>query len=325
MGLLDGLAKGLGSAVAAGYATSWAAAHLSLPPLASGGLTAAASASALVYYARVWIQGYYFDAHYIPTADLSARVAVVTGGTVGGLGFAAAELLAQMGATTIVTCRSEAKGKAAVAALKQSAGHDRVSYVLCDFMSCASCNAAAREILKAAPQIDMLILNAGIASGPGGDDAAVWMTNHLGPFLFTECLSPALTAAAARPDGDVRVVAVSSGAHKGASINWEDPFSPTGKGAFAGAYGQSKLANIMHMRELQRRLPSTDEEGRKRIRCLAVTPGAAWTAIMPSPPLPLRPLMWAVMRTPTVGAQVIKMACLDTQLQGGECKTVMLS
>ena len=36
-----------------------------------------------------------------------------------------------------------------------------------------------------------------IASGPGNDDAAVWMTNHLGPFLFTECLTPALTAAAA--------------------------------------------------------------------------------------------------------------------------------
>ena len=124
---------------------------------------------------------------------------------------------------------------------------------------------------------------------------------------------------------DVRVVAVSSGAHKGARINWEDPFAPQGKGAFAGAYGQSKLANIMHMRELQRRLPSTDEDGRKRIRCVAVTPGAAWTAIMPTPPLPLRPLMWAVMRTPTVGAQVIKMACLDTQLQGGNCKTVMLS
>ena len=115
-----------------------------------------------MYYARVWIQGYYFDAHYTPTADLSARVAVVTGGTVGGLGFAAAELLAQMGATTIVTCRSEAKGKAAVAALKQSAGHDRVSYVLCDFMSCASCNTAAREILTrdfaGLPQRDQWIL-----------------------------------------------------------------------------------------------------------------------------------------------------------------------
>ena len=61
-----------GSAVAAGYATSWAATQLQLPPLASGGLTAAASASALVYYARVWIQGCYFDAHYhnLPLAEL---------------------------------------------------------------------------------------------------------------------------------------------------------------------------------------------------------------------------------------------------------------
>ena len=48
------------------------------------------------------------------TEDLTGRTAVVTGGTVGGLGFAAAELLAQMGATVILTCRSEAKAAEAV-------------------------------------------------------------------------------------------------------------------------------------------------------------------------------------------------------------------
>ena len=55
------------------------------------------------------------------------------------------------------------------------------------------------------------------------------MTNHLGPFLFTQCLQPLLESTAlAAAGGDVRVVAVSSGAHKAASIHWEDPFAPPG-------------------------------------------------------------------------------------------------
>eukprot|EP01050_Picozoa_sp_SAG11_P008332 SAG11_NODE_729_length_7489_cov_17.662246_1_plen_358_part_00 len=317
MGVLGGLAKGVCSAAVMGYATSWVAAQFQLPYLASWSLTAAASVCGLLCYARVWIQGYYFDAYYTPTADLGNRTAVVTGGTVGGLGFAAAELLALMGATVIVTCRSDAKGKAAVQQLKQSAGHDRISYVLVDFMSCDSVKVGAANIASAAPRIDILVLNAGIARSPSlpDGDASVWMTNHLGPFIFTECLKPTLKTAAAQSGSDVRVVSVSSGAHKGSQIHWADPFAPHGKGTFAGAYGQSKLANIMHIRELQRRLRA---EGHKGVRCFAVTPGAVWTNIMPTPPLPLRPLMWAVMRSPTVGAQVIKMACVDPDLEGGE-------
>ena len=72
------------------------------------------------------------------------------------------------------------------------------------------------------------IASLGIA-GRGDNAPDVWMTNHLGPFLFTQCLQPLLESTAlAAAGGDVRVVAVSSGAHKAASIHWEDPFAPPG-------------------------------------------------------------------------------------------------
>ena len=75
----------------------------------------------------------------------------------------------------------------------------------------------------------------------------------MGPFLFTELLRPLLEATG-KTHGAVRLCAVSSGAHKRAAIYYEDPFNVPSDGAFSGAYGQSKLAQVMHMRALQERL-----------------------------------------------------------------------
>jgi len=83
----------------------------------------------------------------------------------------------------------------------------------------------------------------------------------------------------------------------------------------------------MHMREYQKRIRQeiktgenfnvADEAGAD-VKCFAVTPGAVWTNAVPSLPL-LYPLFWLVMRPPIIGAQVIKMACLDNEiLHGGE-------
>ena len=117
-----------------------------------------------------------------------------------------------------------------------------------------------------------------------------------------------------------RVVAVSSGAHTRASISWDDT------AASPSPYGQSKLAQIMHMRELQRRL-STDgtldyeskvEAGEEdgdpsRPLCLAVTPGLVRTGMvsrmLASWSLPARlavgliyPIFMAVSRSLEAGA-----------------------
>ena len=231
---------------------------------------------------------------------------------VGGLGFASAEIFAKLGASVIVTVRTEAKGEAAVRALERSSGcaRGRCSYVLCDFLDNSSirrCAATLRAQLMDSDagnkQINFLILNAGIARVKIPAD--VWQTSHVGPWLFAEEIEPLLSAS------DMRIVWVSSGAHKKASINFDNPFDPpktTMQGA--GAYGQSKLANILHMREYPKRHAGD-------VRCFAITPGFARTRIM-TPPLLLRPLLYAISRSPTLGAQVIKMACLDDNLKGGE-------
>lgn len=267
-----------------------------------------------IFYARAWIQGYYFDRPYRSTADLRGRVAVVTGGTVGGLGFAGAGLLAEMGATVILTVRTDAKGKEALERLKHTAGHDRLSYVLVDFRSLASVAAGAKAILDKVDRLDFLVLNAGVGAGKPDD---LWMTNQIGPFHFTELLRPSLERTA-KSSHDVRVVAVSSGAHKGAAICFESPYEPPKGGLFGGPYGQSKLAQIMHMREMQRRMRASTPElaGESAVRCMAVTPGFALTNIM-DVPVAARAMAWLIARSPWMGAQVIKMACIDKDVAGG--------
>ena len=355
-------AKSIGSSAISGYA-----AHrlLSLPSLESLplprpariALTGLASFAGFAYYAKVWIQDFYFDYSYNDDRDLTGRTAIVTGGTLGGLGFAAAELLYKQGATVVVTVRSEEKGELAVAKLKDSNTNtsdgvdddDRASYVICDFLSEPSVRKCAAEIMsRCGNGIDFLVLNAGIASvstspttakkdAKDGDDAdaeqekkaelaaaKVWMTNHVGPFVFANELMPSLVQTAKRnPSEHPRVVWVSSGAHKKATIDWDNPFHPKGKNKGSmKVYGQSKLANVMHAREYQKRVRDclqreSDNSSKADVKCFALTPGAVWTSLLNAPTL-LYPLFWVVMRTPTKGAQVIKMACLDNELKGGE-------
>jgi len=274
------------------------------------------SLGSFLYYARVWIQGYYFDKRCTSDANLNDKVVLVTGGTQGGLGFAAASLLAKMGATVVITVRSEAKGKQAVAALKSAAGHQRISFVIIDFLSKKSIREGASAVTATHSRLDMLVLNAGIGRGPSAD---VWMANQVGPFLFTELLTPVLKSTA-KSFGAVRVVAVSSGAHKKSSICYNDPYSPTTSGNLgSAAYGQSKLAQILHMRELQRRLRAEPGlEGEQSVRCFCMTPGFALTNITAaSMPTLLMPLLWVLSRSPEMGAQPIKMACVDPALPGG--------
>eukprot|EP00536_Pseudo-nitzschia_multiseries_P003708 jgi/Psemu1/64277/estExt_Genemark1.C_580059 len=409
MGLMVSLlGKSLGSAAVAGYAAhrllSLSLSPLSLSPSSSPSLprsvrvvlTGFASVLGLCCYLKAWVQDYWIDRAYTccdRNRDLSGRVAVVTGGTAGGLGFAAAELLYRQGATVVVTVRTKEKGELAVERLRKlelesglelgleldlassddgnqnnsssnsssSSSNNRASYVLCDFLSESSVRNCASELQRRFGGknngIDFLVLNAGIASAPApnrsekkGKDgkaeteeaaaaakkigaAKVWMTNHVGPFVFANELMPLLIQKARlNPSDSPRVVWVSSGAHKKATIDWDDPFHPKGTGG-AGrmtVYGQSKLANILHAREYQKRVRDRlrreeEEEGddarsqpKADVKCFALTPGAVWTSIVATPTKLLYPLMWFVLRTPNTGAQVIKMACLDNDLKGGE-------
>jgi NAD(P)-dependent dehydrogenase (short-subunit alcohol dehydrogenase family) len=100
-------------------------------------------------------------------------------------------------------------------------------------------------------------------------------TNHLGAFALTVLLMPAL-----RKTPGARVVAVASNAHRPSSIDFDDLMREKKYTAW-GAYGQSKLANLLFTRELQRRFVAA------KVDAIAVAghPGWASTNLVASGPM----------------------------------------
>ena len=196
------------------------------------------------------------------TADIPAltgRTAVVTGAN-SGLGLETARALAAAGAHVVLAVRDVARGEQAAAQLSGDVTVRRL-----DLADLSSVRAFAGGW---SGDLDVLVNNAGIMHVPAGRTAdgfeLQFGTNHLGHFALTNLLLPHVTG---------RVVTVSSMLHRSGEIvlddlNWERrPYSAT------GAYGQSKLANLLFTLELQRRLTAAGSS----VRALAAHPGWAAT------------------------------------------------
>jgi NAD(P)-dependent dehydrogenase (short-subunit alcohol dehydrogenase family) len=190
---------------------------------------------------------------------LDGRTFVVTGAN-SGIGFAAARELGRAGARVVLAVRDVAKGEAAAASIP---GETEVRSL--DLADLASVHAFA-EAWEG--DIDVLIDNAGVMALPerrtkDGFEMQIG-TNHLGHFALTNLLLEHVRD---------RVVVVASGAHRMGSIHLDDlNWEHNGYSRWR-AYGQSKLANLLFMSELQRRL---DEAG-SSVRALAAHPGWAAT------------------------------------------------
>jgi NAD(P)-dependent dehydrogenase (short-subunit alcohol dehydrogenase family) len=182
--------------------------------------------------------------------DQRDKVAVITGAN-SGIGYEAASVLAGKGARVILAVRSVAKGQAAVAAIKRAhpgAAAEVMALDLSDLGSVRRFAAAFRQRFEALP---LLINNAGVMALPyrrtvDGFEMQ-FGTNHLGHFALTGLLLPAIMAAP-----HARVVLVSSGMHASGKIDFDNLDGQRGYQAW-GAYGQSKLANLLFAYELQRR------------------------------------------------------------------------
>jgi NAD(P)-dependent dehydrogenase (short-subunit alcohol dehydrogenase family) len=198
--------------------------------------------------------------------DLSGQVAIVTGAS-GGLGAEAARGLAQAGAAVTLTARDMAKGEAAAEAIRASTGNADVYVMALELSQPASVREFAKNWLATHGSLNLLINNAGVMACPLARTDEGWemqfATCHLGHFLLTALLAPALEAGAPS-----RIVNVSSGGHRFSPVHFDDPhFEATEYDKWI-SYGQAKTANILHAVELDRRLKG------RGVRAFAIHPGA---------------------------------------------------
>lgn len=179
--------------------------------------------------------------------DLTGRRAVITGAN-SGLGLQTAVGLARKGADVVLACRNEQRGRDAEQRIRALTGSDRLHVHVLDLASLASIRAFAAALTG---PVHILVNNAGIMATPKGTTAdgfeLQFGTNHLGHFALTGLLLPNLQEART-----ARVVTLSSVAHKGGRINFDDLQSERGYRRWR-AYGQSKIANLYFMVELDRR------------------------------------------------------------------------
>ena len=204
--------------------------------------------------------------------DLSGRTVLVTGST-SGVGRETALALGRLGATVLVHGRDEAAGNRVVDRLGETAGEG--AFRRADFADLDAVEGLAEWASTHDP--DVVVNNAGgLFRDPRLTDAGVEYTahvNHLAPFLLTERLRDVLPA-------DGRVVNVASEAHRAGSLDVDRLRDTDGYSSWA-AYCRSKLANVLHARELARRLP--DDGPTANALHPGVVPGSGFARHLPGP------------------------------------------
>ncbi len=198
--------------------------------------------------------------------DLTGKRAIVTGGST-GLGEETARALASRGAAVTLAVRDAAKGEAAAGRIRASTGNKNIDVGIVELSVPDSVRAFAKTWLANTKKLNLLINNAGIMACPLARTREGWemqfATNHLGHFLLTCLLVPAL-----RAGDNARVVNLSSAGHHMSNVDFDDPHFERRDYEKWASYGQSKTANILFSVELNKRL------AKDGITANAVHPGA---------------------------------------------------
>src|SRR5712691_6995016 len=186
--------------------------------------------------------------------NIEERVFLVTGAN-SGIGEATALGLARLGGTVVMACRSATRGEAARQDILRLSGNSKVYLGIVDLASEDSVRSFAEDFKRKYSRLDALINNAGVYTShrdvtPDGLEQQ-FEVNYLSGFLLAHLLLDLLKKSAPS-----RIVNVSSSAHEGNTIRFEDLQSERRYSGFR-AYGQSKLAQVLFTRELARRLEGT--------------------------------------------------------------------
>lgn len=175
------------------------------------------------------------------------KTVLITGAT-SGIGKATALELARRGYAVEFTTRDPAKGAAVRNEIVKATGNEKVRSWDCDLASFDSIRTFSRGFSAEVGRLDVLLNNAGVYERTRQESAdnieLTWAVNFLAPFLLTDLLLELLKTSA-----PARIINVSSNAHWNGHIDFEDPEFKQ-KYRASQAYAQSKLANILHIKEL---------------------------------------------------------------------------
>lgn len=197
--------------------------------------------------------------------DLSGKTAIVTGGY-SGIGAETTRVLSQAGATVVVPARNLDKARQALD------GIARVELASLDLLDPRSIDAFAGTFIKSGRPLHLMVNSAGVMATPLERDSQghelQLSANHIGHFRLVARLWPALQ----RAQG-ARVVALSSGAHRRAAFDFDDPDFHRREYDRWVAYAQAKTATALFAVELDRRGAT---EG---VRAFSVHPGRIETGL----------------------------------------------
>lgn len=255
-------------------------------------------------------------AEIVDGVDLSDKHVIVTGGY-SGIGLETVRALAGAGARVTVPARNRLKAKDNLAGV---AGDVAIADM--DLADIASVNAFAGEVIATGQALHILINNAGIMACPETRVGPGWESqfgvNHLGHMALALALLPALRQA----DG-ARVVALSSTAHIGGGILWDDPHFLKNAYDKWRAYSQAKTANALFALALDVR------ERDNAIRAFSVHPGGIFTPLqrhLPDEEMvalgwknadgTMPPAIKALFKTPEQGASTSVWAATSSRLNG---------
>lgn len=190
-----------------------------------------------------------------------------------GLGRATCEAIAPQSPKHIyLAARSASKANDTIEAIKRTNPKLSISFLQCDLGDLDSVVAAAKEVTSDSDRLDLLFCNAGVMALPPSLTKSGYEvqfgTNHVGHALLIKLLLPLLERTANEPGSDVRIIALSSLGHNqtpSAGINFDTLKTDQKEVMTWSRYGQSKLANILYVKELAKRYPS--------IKSVAVHPG----------------------------------------------------
>jgi len=228
---------------------------------------------------------------------VAGRTVLVTG-TTNGLGRAAAQGFAALGARVVLLARDRGRGERAVAEIKASTGNSDLGLVVCDLSSLASVRTAAAEILEREPVLHVLVNNAGVLLNErelsvDGYELSL-ATNLLGPYLLTELLLDRLVASA-----PARIIEVSSGGMYSQRVEVEDPHTEDRDFVGPAVYSRAKRAQVI-LTELRAEMLAD-----KGITCHSMHPGWAATPGVSTSLPDFEAKFRDVLRTPEQGADTI--------------------